>query len=136
MPIREHLFKSPGALLCTVFTTIPYLNRMGFETLPSVICRASTCLPSPAPFFSQDVSTTKLSDDHTGQCGAALAAPQTSSDRGSTSRRIGIGMNEVWGFEFNHNSPFLTLRRRVVMGHPLGKHGRKKESPLWDLKMS
>ncbi|KAH8991775.1 hypothetical protein EDB86DRAFT_3079631 [Lactarius hatsudake] len=32
-PIREHLFKSLGALLRTAFTTLPCLNRTDFETL-------------------------------------------------------------------------------------------------------
>ncbi|KAH9021958.1 hypothetical protein EDB85DRAFT_2293327 [Lactarius pseudohatsudake] len=32
-PIREHLFKNPGALLPTAFTTLPCLNRTDFETL-------------------------------------------------------------------------------------------------------
>ncbi|KAH9011397.1 hypothetical protein EDB85DRAFT_1901069 [Lactarius pseudohatsudake] len=55
------MFKSPGALLRTAFTTIPCLNRTDFETL-----RASFVV----------VSTTELSDDRTGRCGAARAAPQ------------------------------------------------------------
>ncbi|KAH9029106.1 hypothetical protein EDB85DRAFT_1892235, partial [Lactarius pseudohatsudake] len=57
----------------------------------------------------------------------------TSSDRGGASRRIGVGMNTVWEFEFDHNSPFSlfcaarargegepTLERRAQQGHGPG----------------
>ncbi|KAH9057741.1 hypothetical protein EDB87DRAFT_1578475 [Lactarius vividus] len=117
MLIREHVFKTPSAVLPTTFTSILHLHRTEIETLHLLPLVPSLHLPSPAPPLIPPGKGLRMRSSGPSarhdRRGALINLPTVtawpSTHRGM-SRRTGVGMNTVCGFELDLNSIFLILR--------------------------